>query len=537
MRLLRLTVVAVAAVALLAGCSAGGSGSTKTTGDLAAKEAAATQPLRVGTMIPMSLFPANSSGAYAFEVLDNLYDGLVRFSPKDGSPVMMVAKSIKTTDSKVYNVVLKDDQYFSNGEQITADTFMQSWSQAADTKNAYANSAKFNEIVGYGDLPNMATPELSGITIKDKLNFSITLNQPDSQFIYSLGTSAFYPVPSTAWADVKAFTAEPIGNGPYKMAEPWTGGSQIKLVRSDKYSGTKAKNPGITFTIYTDLATAWTDFQAGELDVAPITSPPDALTAQQQLGDKFVREPVSAQFNYMMLPTYLDPYDDAKVREALSMAIDRKTIISTFFDKATVGLTDFGVPASIGYRTTTKLPYLSYNPKEAKALWKEVGDKVGTISIGVPANYGYEDWTQAIMKNWHDVLGVDTGTIETLPSVSTVYKDKTYPNPVIRSRYSDTPSASTILVQQFTKNGTANWSGWTDDEVQAQIQKALAASSTADATKEFDTAKDMLMKEMPIIPLWSLGDSYALSDRVQDFPTDPYNKSNYRDVPVVDSTK
>ncbi|SCL28180.1 peptide/nickel transport system substrate-binding protein [Micromonospora pallida] len=501
--------------------------------------AAAREPLRVATMQPASLFPPDSSGAYAFEVLDNLYDGLIRFDQKTGEPVMMVAESIKTEDNVVFDIRLRTGWTFSSGEAITAKTFQKSWSEAATVKNEWRNSAKFAQITGYAELnaAGGAGEFLSGVQVVDDQTLKVTLTAPDNQFIYALGTAPFYPLPASAYDDVEAYTKQPVGNGPYKMAKAWDGEAEIELVRDEAYKGPKpAANPGIHFTIVTEEATPWVQLQADELDIALVAAA-DQPNAKKQLSDRFVRKAQSNDLVYLMVPTHLAGWNDPRVRQALSMAIDREAIIKAFFDESTVPLTDFSVPASVGYRQKTDLPYLKYDPAAAKALWEQVkadvGGEVAPISLGVPANYGWDEWGLAVLNGWRDVLGIEVAKLEPLANVSTAYEGG-FADPVTRSRYSDTPSPATILVQQFTKGGTANWTDWHNPEFETTIQKALQQRDQQAAVAAFDEAKDILIEQMPIIMLWSQGDAFGLSDRVVDFPVDNFNKSNYRDVKVVD---
>lgn len=500
--------------------------------------AAATEPLRVATMQPASLFAPDSSGAYAFEVLDNLYDGLIRFDSETGEPVMMVADSIDTDDNVVFDIAIAEGWTFSDGEAITAETFQKSWSEAATVANGWRNSSKFAGIVGYSELNAEGSTEefLSGLEVVDELTLQVTLSAPDNQFVYALGTAPFYPLPAAAYDDVEAYTLEPVGNGPYTMAQPWDGEAEIVLDRNDDYTGPQlAANPGLHFTIVTEEATPWVQLQAGDLDIALVAAAdqPDAST---QLGERFVRKPLSNDLVYLMINTDQPGWDDPRVRQALSMAVDRESIIGAFFDESTVPLTDFSVPASVGYRDETDLPYLTYDPEAAVELWEEVTAEVGEIgplTVGVPANYGWDEWALAILTGWEDTLGVEIVGLEPLANVSTAY-DGGFIGPVTRSRYSDTPSPATILVQQFTEGGSANWTDWYDADFEAAIDEALAASDPEDTQAAFDEAKDVLIEQMPSIFLWSQGDAFGLSERVVDYPIDNFNKSNYRYVPVVD---
>lgn len=528
--------VAVAAGAILGvvGCAPTSSAGAGATGGASSADTAIdSEPLRVATLIPTSLVPGNAQGNYALTVLDNVFRGLVRFDPETGEPVNEVAESIHSDDGLTWDVEIADGWTFHDGTPVTAHSFVDAWNASADPRNAWTGSGKFANIAGYDELnPDSGEPSvdgLSGLEVIDDAHFRVTLSAADAYFPYNFGTAAYYPLPEVAFADLDAYAKQPIGNGPYLVEDAWDGEQEIHLTRFDGFAGELAANSGITFVIYNDWATAYTDFKAGNLDLTSVPSA-DQLEAESLYADGFVRSTIGSGISYLSLPVNAPGWNNAEVRQALSLAIDRDALIAAFFDETTVPLTDFAVPASIGYRDSDETGTLTYDIEKAKELWAASGGIEGPISIGLPQGTGREDWSEAILKQWQDAFGIEIGTVEPLANSSTAIRNGEFLFPVSLGRVSDTPSPTTILSQHFLPGGNYNHAGWADDTYNALYEAALSSEDPAETA--FNDAKDYLAEQLPIIPLWSGASAWVHSDRVSDFPVDVYNKSNYAFISV-----
>ena len=269
-----LGMVAIAALALT-GCGAGG-GSNEGASD------AAGDPAKIITAYsnePQNpLLPANTNEVYGGRVVELLFEGLTSYSPS-GESVNALAESIESPDGQNYTIKVKSGTKFTNGEEVTAKSFVDAWNFAALSTNAQANSSFFESIEGYDavsatkkegetEVPAPTAETLSGLVLKDDSTIEVKLTQPEADWPLRLGYTAFMPLPSEAIADPKAFGENPVGNGPYKMAKEgaWQHDSQIELVKNEDYTGTReAKNGGVTFKFYTDPAPAYTDIQANNL--------------------------------------------------------------------------------------------------------------------------------------------------------------------------------------------------------------------------------------------------------------------------------
>jgi ABC-type transport system substrate-binding protein len=196
---------------------------------------------------PEFLDPVNTNESEGNAVLRALFSGLVDYDPVTSETVFSgVAESITTPDNGLtWEVVLKDGFTFHDGTPVTAQSFVDSWNYSAYGPNAAQVSGFFSSIAGFADLqcgtvtePDPETGEdvdvadcegqppaaetMSGLTVVDDLNFTITLAQAETFFMTRLGYTSFYPLPEAFFADPAAYNEAPIGNGPFMIDGSWS---------------------------------------------------------------------------------------------------------------------------------------------------------------------------------------------------------------------------------------------------------------------------------------------------------------------------
>lgn len=163
------------------------------------------------------LIPSDTNEMGGGKVIRYLFEGLVSFDAK-GKQHLEVAESITPNeDATKYTIKLKKGWKFTNGEAVTAHSFADTWSFAANVKNAQKTSSRFSTIKGYDELqdPNVdPKATLSGLSTPDDYTLVVELNKPDSVFPTKLAHQSMFPLPSVAFKDIKKFGQAPIGNGP-----------------------------------------------------------------------------------------------------------------------------------------------------------------------------------------------------------------------------------------------------------------------------------------------------------------------------------
>ena len=172
------------------------------------------------------------------------------------------------------------------------------------------------------------------------------LTQKFSTFPDTLGYAAFAPLPKAFFDDHAGWLAKPVGNGPYTI-DSYAKGSQMQLKRWDDYPGEdKAQNGGITLKVYTDNNTAYTDLTAGNLDLVDDVPASQLKNVSADLGDRYINTPAGI-IQTLSIPFYDPDWNkpgQEKLRQGLSMAIDRNQITETIFQKTRTPAVDWTSP-------------------------------------------------------------------------------------------------------------------------------------------------------------------------------------------------
>lgn len=512
----------IAAFAVIAAGCASDDGGAASAGD---------EILSVGMHKPTSLVPGNSSGLFANTVVGAVFDGLIDYDPATGQTRNLVAASIESDDQKVWRIEIEEGWTFHNGEPVTAESFARGWNAAADPKNAWSQGAKFANIVGYDDVsPEEGEPTadtMSGIVVDDEYHLTVTLTAPDSQFPFLLGRPYYSPLPEAALEDLEAFAEQPIGNGPYQLTEPWTGGSTIHTRAYEDYAGEAPLNDGVDFRIYTGNDVAYTDYQSGTVDVVTL-NPADIPEAEATYPDLVRRSAVDDWRNYLSLPTYLEGYDDPDIRKALSMAIDRQSIIDNLLDGEANVATDYDIPVSVGYRDDACGESCSYDPDAARELWNAAGGIDGELSVTSVTGTGREIWAEAIANQWAETFGVDVA-VEQVASENTWsgIRNQDVQSPVALGAPSNYPSPFDTLGPSYSSDGNVNGSFYFEPEFDALLAEAASTPDVDQQMGLYADAKDMLLEDTASILLWTYSSVYVVSDRAASYVPDPYNRGMF----------
>ncbi len=218
MRISRISkTLGVAAAATLALTACGGGGDSNSSGEAGDGNAIIT----ADSVEPQNpLVPTNTTETGGGVVVQQIFNGLVTYD-SEGKTQNDLAESIESEDKQTWTIKIKPDMKFTNGEAITAQSFVDSWNYGAAAKNAQGTSSFFEPIEGYEKVSAEGSKDdkMSGLKVVDDTTFTVKLVSPQSDFEQRLGYTAFAPMPSSAFKDMKAFGENPVGYGPYKMAK------------------------------------------------------------------------------------------------------------------------------------------------------------------------------------------------------------------------------------------------------------------------------------------------------------------------------
>ncbi|MEW9512754.1 MULTISPECIES: peptide ABC transporter substrate-binding protein [Streptomyces] len=493
------------------------------------------------------LEPANTNEVQGGKVLDMVFRGLVRYDPKTGEAQNMLAESIDSDDAQNFTIKLKEGWTFSNGEKITAKSFVDAWNYGAALKNNQKNAYFFQYIEGYDQVhPESGTASaetLSGLKVVDDLTFTAKLSQKFSLWPDTLGYSAFVPLPRAFYDDHDAWLSKPIGNGPYTI-QSYAKGSSMSLRRWDDYPGDdKAKNGGVDLKVFTDNNTAYTSLTSGNLDLVDDVPASQLRNVEQDLGDRYINTPAGI-IQTLAFPFYDKEWDTdgaRKVRQGLSMAINRKQITDQIFQKTRTPATDWTSPVlgeDGGFKEGLCGKECEYNKAEAKKLIDEGGGiPGGQLKISYNADTGsHKEWVDAVCNSINNVMGNNQacvgGAVGTFADFRNQVSTQKMTGPWRAGWQMDYPLIQNFLQPLYYTNAPSNDGKWTNKEFDDLVDQANAETDKAKAITTFQDAEKVLVEQMPAIPLWYQNGSAGYSERVDNVELNPFSVPVYTEITV-----
>jgi ABC-type transport system substrate-binding protein len=490
--------------------------------------------LRVYNFEPTGITPPESADQNAVIVARQLFKGLVEFDEHSGVPINLIAESITSTDNRVWLIKIKSGFTFSNGEAVTADSFIDSWNFTAYGPNAQVNNTFFARIDGYSQMQDAegATRRLAGLRKVNDTTFEVTLTSPYSGFPAMLGYCGFFPLAKEYLADVPARREKPIGNGPFRLVE-WEHGDRIALVRQDGWGGEPAKVDNLTFELYPSLEEGYAAFQAGDHDMMDNIPSASYSEARKRYPDT-IFEQASNSFTYLGIPLYVSHFEHRLVRQALSLAIDRQAIIDAVYDGQYLPARGVISPNFMGFRADAG-PFCHFDPVRARALLKQAGGwQGGTLALHSNIGGGHEPWLTAIGEQFRAHLGIDYELRVELPFAGyfAQAKDRGYLGLFRRAWAPDYAWAESYLHPIFGRGGSANQQFYDNPEFDDLVIRGNEASSADEGVRYYQAAEDLILQDLPIIPLWFQKTSVVYSKRVKGYRRNIINGSDYSRIEV-----
>jgi ABC-type oligopeptide transport system substrate-binding subunit len=458
--------------------------------------------------------------------------------------------------------VLRKGARFHNGDPVTAQSFVDSWNWAAYGPNAANNGYFFGpgmaDVVGYADVqsgedpdgegpqeaPEPASTEMSGLAVVDDTTFTVELAQPFSQFPLMLGYTAFYPVPAECIADWEPCNEAPIGNGPFMMDGTWNHDQGISVVAYDGYAGeNKPAIDGVEFRIYSDPATGYLELQDGQLDYMTALPPDELANAREQFGENFIDEENST-FQYIGFPlwdarfggTQEDQYGGegkANLRHALSMAINRQELIDQVFDGAFAPADSLVSPVVQGYREGACGDYCVYDVDAAKALYEESDKIEGPINFWFNEGAVHDQWLTVVGNYWNAAFGIEYQLqARVWADYLQAQSDHALDGPFRLGWVMDYPSAQNYLAPIYGEGSGEGNFGYVNDDVNALLSEGNSAATIEEGLALYNQAEDLILEDMPNIPMWFGRTLGAYNENVANVSVDKFGNLDLTAVTV-----
>ncbi len=404
----------VAGLALItAGCGGGSDEGTSSTSTAAAGGDAAEQTLTVNWGAePPSLDPGLATDTTSANILLNIMDPLVKLDD-DLKPVPSLAESWDVSaDGKTVTYHLVSGATWTNGDPVTAKDFEWSWKRTISPDLAADYAYQFYGIAGAQEYNGCkancdALAAKVGVKATDDSTLVVTLTSPQPWFLQQSAHHSFLAVNRKAVEQFGAKWTEAaniVTNGPFKLSA-WKHDSEIDLVKWDDWrDAASVKLTSVKGRMITDGTTSVQAFEAGEIDVNP-NLPTEEISRLKETPD---------YQQYPGLGTYYYGFNvktipDAKQRRAMSLAIDRRTIIDQIAQADQLpasGFTPKGMPGYDELHQDSEWEPETADMEKAKALMAEVANPNKEITLLLNDSPGHKEIAVAIQAAWKE-LGLD----------------------------------------------------------------------------------------------------------------------------------
>ncbi|MFM4977401.1 peptide ABC transporter substrate-binding protein [Aeromonas rivipollensis] len=476
---------------------------------------------------PASIDPQMVEESAGSDIVNDLFEGLYTLDG-DGKLQAAGALGYELDDTgTIYTFKLRPDAKWSNGEPVTAADYVYGWQRAADPKNA-SNYAWFIELTGVTNASEVVqgkkSPETLGIKALDDHTLQVTLKAPVPFFLKTLSHYTTFPAPRATIEKFGHEWVKPgniVSNGAFALKE-WTPNERLIAERNPHYWDNEhtVLNKVIYLEIVSDTA-AYNRYRASELHYT--TYPLEQYQQiKRQSPDDLVSAPMLATY-YYVFNTQRKPFDDVRVRKALSLAIDRDTITEKILGQGQLSAFSLTPPSVDGFEL--KPPASELMSKEAritqaKALLAEAGygpQNPLDVDILYNTNEGHKKIALAISSMWKHNLGVkaELNNMEWKTMVSALNEGD-----FGVSRYSwngDYNDASTFL-DIMTSSSSANSGKWFNKAYDALLAKAHDAKDPAERNRLYQQAEALIDEEAPIAPVYFYVKSRLLKPFVKGYP-------------------
>ena len=549
-----LKVAGVSAAALgLAACGGSKSGSTATSGSTAGSTAGGTNTagftVQYGSN-PETLDPALNSAIDGANTIITIFEPLLLIN-ENNEVIGGQAESWEASeDGLTWTFTMRDGLKWSDGTDLNAKDFEYSFKRMVDPNTAapYAETCLgmidgFEEAAGFPDKDGNPTaePNPDALNVKasdDGKTLTIVLSYPCSYFDKMAAFATMSPVQqATVEANGDAWCTSPdtfVSNGPYMITD-WTPSERIVLTKNPNYVGgwdsSKIVSDTITLLLLEDSSAAFAAYNSGEAQLikdVPTDEIP-SLTKAEDGGDFYVDTILGTY--YVSLNLQRDAFKDAKVRKALSLAIDRDYVANTIMQgtySAADSIVGPGIVDESGYfHDNGNAPYISAdyeaNLAEAKKLLEEAGYPNGegypTIEYSTNDAGYHVPLAEYLQQAWGD-LGI-TLTINKMEWSSFTPARRAGEYDVARNGWVMDYNDPSNMLDLFCSGNGNNDGKYSNPDFDAAIDASRVADS-AEHFAQLHKAEDILMEDMGCLPIAYYNDYWLQSPTLKGTWHSPY---------------
>ncbi|WP_438446292.1 peptide ABC transporter substrate-binding protein [Gorillibacterium sp. sgz5001074] len=491
---------------------------------------------------PPALDVSKATANASFTIIAAVNEGLYRLD-KDLKATPGLAKEMPkvSADGLTYTITLKDNLTYADGTPLKAQDFVYSYLRTLNpaTKAQYSF---FLEWIKGGKELHAAKDQAEfdslkknfGVVAKDDKTLEITLTQPKGFFTELLAFCTFFPQ-SEAFVTKQgekngADAPNVLGAGPFKL-QSWDHEQKLVLVKNDKYwDAANVKLSKVTVNVVKDPQTGVNLFESKEADLTLLRGDTVSMyngkpeyTIKKELTNSYV------QFQTKKFPAF----NNTKIRQALSMAIDRKPLVDTILKNGSTPSTGFVPNGTLDgnggdFRKAAGDTQPAFDAAKAKTLLAEGLKELNMtalpkFSLMADDSDAGKKTIEYILAQWKQNLGVEA-TSQPVPHELRVDKQHKHDFEALLALWGADYNDPMTFLDMWITGGEFNDNDWSNAEYDALVKGADKESDRAKRAKMLVDAEKILMKELPVSTLYFRNQVYAKRTNIDGLILPPYGQ-------------
>ena len=479
-----------------------------------------------------SLDPHKTSTVEEFNILNDLFTGLMT-TDAGGNAVPGAASEYKvSSDGKVYTFKLRPDDVWSDGTPVTADDFVFAWRRLVSPETGAEYASMAYPVLNAEDIAGgKKKPEELGIKAIDATTLEVTLKAPTPYFLEMLTHQAMFPVSKANVEKFKDDFVKPgnlVGNGPFTLAEN-VPNDHIKLVKNPKFfDAASVKLDAVNYIPTEDRGAGVKRFEAGEVD-SMNDFPTEQLTDMKtKFGDQIHLTPQLGTY-YYIFKNKKAPWDNVKLRNAISSVIDRDYLAEKVWQNAMIPGYSLVPPGVAGY--TSRMADFSKKEQldredEAKKVFEEVGispSKPMKLELRYNTSENHKN-TAVAVQDMLKPFGFDVTLVNTDGKTHYSYLEQKGDFDLARAGWiADFKDPVTFLNLGHTGDGN-NYGEYSNPEYDKLLDAAALESDPVKRMQLLSDAEAVLVSEQGIVPLLYYGCHNLVSSKIKGFQDNVMDK-------------
>ena len=496
---------------------------------------------------PGSLDPALAQGTHESWILENVFEGLMTFD-ENGELVPGMAESYEISeDGLTYTFKIRDGVTWSNGDPVTAEDFEYTWKRALDPELA-ADYAHILYYIKGAQAYNSGEGSRDDVAVKalDEKTLEVTLEAPTAYFLELTAFYTYFPVNKNVVESNPDWAKDPethVSNGPFKLVR-WDHNAKIVLEKNESYyNADKIKLDGIELDIIEDQNTAWQKYEGGEYHI--LVDVPTSVVAQLKAqNDPQLNIGNQIGTYYYNVNPDVKPFNNAKVRQALSMAIDCETITENITQGGQIpaeGVVPYGLKDENGNEFRDGVGSLvEYDPDKAKQLFEEgLAEEGMTLEefnsgqfvILYNTSESHKKIAQAVQEMWRTTLGIEIG-LENVEFQVKLDREKAGDYQISRGGWIGDYMDPMTILDLWWSESAFNDVKYNNEEYDKLIAESKATDDQNIRMENLRKAEKMIMEDMAVIPIYFYTQPYVVKENVSGITYVPvrYPMITYADI-------